>query len=130
MTFVLNYTIFRDYYIENIPLHQKSGDERHASLIAFSVGFIAGRPAMLDSLKNRFTQHPHALEETYGQHFGHAMSYSGRLLKASFCAFMHALFPFLFEKTASNEIRAMYAEMTARGATAPVSQETRVLPAE
>lgn len=85
---------------------------------------------MLDSLKDRFTQHPHALDETYGQHFGHAMGYSVRLLKASFCAFAHALFPFLFEKTASNEIKAMYAEMTARGAASPVKTETRPLPAE
>jgi hypothetical protein len=86
--------------------------------------------AMLDSLKDRFTRHPHALEETYGEHFGHAMGYAGRLFKASFCAFSHALFPFLFEKTASNEIKAMYAEMTARGATAPVTREAQPLPAE
>jgi Family of unknown function (DUF6356) len=74
---------------------------------------------MITRAKELFTAHPEALDETYGQHFGHAMSYSGRLFKASFCAFMHGIFPFLFEKTASTAIRAMHAEMTSRGAVAP-----------
>ena len=76
---------------------------------------------MITRTKELFTAHPDALNETYGQHFGHAMGYSGRLFKASFCAFMHGLFPFLFEKTASTAIRAMYAEMTSRGACAPAT---------
>jgi hypothetical protein len=81
-------------------------------------------------MKTLFLAHPEALDETYGQHMRHAMSYSGRLLAASFCAFVHGLFPFLFEKTASNAIKAMYAEMTARGATKPLAAEGSILPAE
>ncbi len=66
-----------------------------------------------------FLAHPEALNESYVQHLRHAMSYSGRLFAASFCAFAHGLLPFLFEKTASTAIRTMYGEMAARGATSP-----------
>jgi hypothetical protein len=75
---------------------------------------------MQNPIKSMFMAHPEALNESYGQHMGHAMSYAGRLFVAAFCAFVHGLFPFLFEKTASNAIREMHGEMTARGATRPV----------
>ena len=84
---------------------------------------------MLTRLKSLFITHPDALGETYFQHLGHAMGYAGRMFAAGFCALTHAIFPFLFEKTASNLIKQMYAEMTSRGATAPVEQP-RVYPAE
>lgn len=74
---------------------------------------------MLSRIKSLFTAHPESLDESYGQHFGHALSYAGRLFAASFCAFTHALLPFLFEKTASNLIKQMHAEMMARGAVRP-----------
>jgi Family of unknown function (DUF6356) len=74
---------------------------------------------MPSRVKTMFLAHPEALNETYLQHLRHAMSYSGRLFAAGFCAFAHALLPFLFEKTASNAIKSMYGEMTARGATRP-----------
>ncbi len=84
---------------------------------------------MLSRLKSLFVAHPDALGETYLQHLGHAVSYAGRMFAAGFCALTHAIFPFLFEKTASNMIKQMYAEMTARGATALVDQ-AKVYPAE
>jgi hypothetical protein len=83
---------------------------------------IVGRRTdpMPNPVKSLFMAHPEALNESYGQHMGHAMSYAGRLFAAAFCAFVHGLFPFLFEKSASNAIRSMYGEMTARGATRPL----------
>lgn len=69
---------------------------------------------MLDRAKAMMTTHPHAVGESYGQHFMVAMGYSGRMLTAGFCAFVHALLPFLFEKTASTMVRQMVAEMDAR----------------
>ncbi len=84
---------------------------------------------MLSRLKSLFVAHPDALGETYFQHLGHAVSYAGRMFAAGFCALIHAIFPFLFEKTASNMIKQMYAEITARGAIAPVEQ-AKVYPAE
>jgi Family of unknown function (DUF6356) len=76
--------------------------------------------AMANSLKEMFTDHPHAVGESYGEHFGVAMSYSGRLFAASCAAFVHALLPFLCVTTASSAIKSMYANMTRRGATAPL----------
>jgi hypothetical protein len=71
---------------------------------------------------NPFTNHPHAVGESYSEHFDVAMRYSGRLFIASFCAFIHALLPFAFEKTASTMIRKMVDDMNRRHATvAPAS---------
>ncbi|MCU0886143.1 MAG: DUF6356 family protein [Beijerinckiaceae bacterium] len=81
-------------------------------------------------MPNPFTRHPEALGESFGQHFIHAMSYSMRLFGAAGAAFVHALLPFLFEKTASNTIKAMYGEMTSRGATAPIESAKGLQAAE
>jgi hypothetical protein len=85
---------------------------------------------MSNPVKSLFMAHPEALNESYGQHMGHAMGYSGRLFAASFCAFVHGIFPFLFEKTASNAIKAMHAEMMARGAMQPPQNAAPMAPAE
>jgi hypothetical protein len=81
-------------------------------------------------MSNPFTRHPDALGESFFQHFRHALGYSGRMFLAGGAALVHAVFPFLFEKTASNMIKAMYAEMTARGATAPVETAPKLQAAE
>jgi len=75
---------------------------------------------MSHGIKEMFTDHPQAVGETYGEHFGVAMSYAGRLFLAACAAFVHALLPFLFVTTASRAIKSMYASMTNRGATAPL----------
>jgi hypothetical protein len=77
---------------------------------------------MFASLKTLFNAHPESLDESYLEHLVHAASYASRLFAAGFCALTHAIFPFLFEKTASNLIKQMYAEMMARGANTPVEQ--------
>jgi hypothetical protein len=82
-----------------------------------------------NSFKDLFTDHPQAVGESYGEHFGVALSYSGRLFAASCAAFLHALLPFLFVTTASSAIKAMYANMTRRGATSQLqtsAQEGRL----
>ena len=81
-------------------------------------------------MPNLFTRHPEALGESFFQHFFHAISYAGRMFLAGGAALVHAFLPFLFEKTASNMIKAMYAEMTARGATAPVDGAAKMQAAE
>lgn len=81
-------------------------------------------------MPNPFTRHPDALGETFFQHFCHALSYSGRMFLAGGAALVHAFLPFLFEKTASNMIKAMYAEMSARGATAAVAPAPKMQAAE
>jgi hypothetical protein len=66
-----------------------------------------------------FTRHPEAVGETYGEHFGVALSYSGTMFKAAFCALVHAFLPFCFEKTASGIVRRMVADMDRRTAPQP-----------
>jgi hypothetical protein len=81
-------------------------------------------------MPNPFTHHPEQLGESYASHGRHALSYALRLFAAGGAALVHAVLPFLFEKTASNLIKAMYAEMTARGATTPVETSARMQAAE
>ncbi len=56
-----------------------------------------------------FTTHPASVDETYGQHFLFALRFSGTLFVAALAALVHALLPFLFEKTASRMVAKLYA---------------------
>ena len=49
-----------------------------------------------------FTAHPLSVNETYIQHLFQAWRYSLWLWWAGTACFIHAIFPFLFAKTASN----------------------------
>ena len=59
--------------------------------------------------------HPNSVGETYFEHMGFALRFSGLLFAAGFCALVHAFLPFCFEKTASNLIRCLYARIENRG---------------
>jgi len=63
---------------------------------------------------NYFTAHLSNIGESYGQHFLHASYYFVMLLTAAICALIHAILPFLFEKTASQIISKLYSKMTER----------------
>ena len=63
---------------------------------------------------NYFTAHLSSIGESYGQHFLHASYYFVMLLIAAISALIHALLPFLFEKTASQIISKLYRKMTER----------------
>jgi len=79
---------------------------------------------MRTSLEQLFLAHPRAVGETYGQHFGVAMAYSARLFGAACAALLHAFLPFVCVTTASGAIKRMCADMTRRGATAPLPSST------
>ncbi|MEL7214742.1 MAG: DUF6356 family protein [Pseudomonadota bacterium] len=66
------------------------------------------------SLLSAFTDHPASVNESYGQHFLFALRFSARLFGAAGAALVHAVLPFLFEKTASNMIKAMHHDLTSR----------------
>lgn len=53
-------------------------------------------------MKNPFTTHPKSINETYFEHMFHAFSFGINMLIAGLACITHAIFPFLFEKTASN----------------------------
>ena len=62
-----------------------------------------------------FTAHPASVDETYGEHFRFALGFAGSLFLAAGAALIHAILPFLFEKTASRIIAQLYARTHNRG---------------
>ncbi len=80
------------------------------------------------SVTQLFTDHPAAVGETYTEHFGVAIRYSGKMFTAAFCALVHAFLPFMFEKTASGIVRRMVADMDRR--TAPPAAAPQIVAAE
>lgn len=56
---------------------------------------------------NPFTEHPHAVGETYGEHFAVAAGVSRQLAGAAVAALIHAFMPRFHETTASDRIRAL-----------------------
>ena len=63
------------------------------------------------SLTSKFTEHPATVGETYGEHFVSAMGFSLAMLRAAFCCAVHAVLPFLFERTGSECISGLYDRM-------------------
>lgn len=53
-------------------------------------------------MKNLFTKHPHSVGETYFQHLKFAFGFGMNMLIAGLACMLHAIFPFLFQKTGSN----------------------------
>ena len=56
---------------------------------------------------NPFTRHPRLVDETYLEHMWCAFKFFYTLLGLSFAALVHAVFPFLFEFTASDGIKKL-----------------------
>ena len=69
---------------------------------------------MITALSRAFTQHPASVDETYGEHLLFASRFALRLFAAGGAALIHAILPFLFEKTASNLIRQMHNDIVNR----------------
>ncbi|NMM44333.1 hypothetical protein HH303_07575 [Rhodospirillaceae bacterium KN72] len=62
---------------------------------------------------NLFTRHPASVGESYGEHFGTALSFAGPLLVAGLCCLVHAILPFAFERTGSKMVTRLYDRMVA-----------------
>jgi len=65
-------------------------------------------------VKNIFTKHPNEAGETYLEHMFNAMRYSLTFLFLFVIALVHAILPFLFEKTASDIVCEMSSDMECR----------------
>lgn len=70
---------------------------------------------MITTMKTLFTTHPQAVDESYLEHMAFAGKFSGKLFLAACAALVHAVLPFLFERTASRMIAQMYARTHNRG---------------
>lgn len=55
-----------------------------------------------------FTRHPQSVGETYFEHLGMAAGFAGTLMIATVVCAIHALLPFMFEKTGSRMIAELY----------------------
>lgn len=62
-----------------------------------------------------FLEHPKSVDETFGQHFIFALSFSMTLFVAAFAALLHAFVPAACEKTASTIIKRLYNRIANRG---------------
>ena len=60
------------------------------------------------ALTDPFTRHPASVGETYGEHMVSAGSFAVRLAAAAVVCGIHAVLPFLFEKTASRLVTDLY----------------------
>jgi len=60
---------------------------------------------------NYFTRHLHSVDETYGQHFRHALGFAVSMFLGSLYCLVHALLPFLFERAGSDVIRRLHERM-------------------
>ena len=58
-------------------------------------------------MRNPFTKHPRSVNETYFEHMWCACKFFIKLQLLSFAALVHAIFPFLFQTTASNGVKKL-----------------------
>lgn len=58
-----------------------------------------------------FTRHPASIGETYSQHLAAAGGFAVQLLLIALACAVHALLPFLFERTASDRVDALHRRM-------------------
>ena len=62
-------------------------------------------------LSELFSRHPASVGETYTEHMQVAAGFGLRLFLASLACFVHALLPFLFERTGSAAIQSLHGSM-------------------
>jgi hypothetical protein len=67
------------------------------------------------------TEHPSTVGESYFEHMGVACRFSGRLFLACLACLVHGLLPFLFTRTGSAAITALYDDMVAHRRRAPAT---------
>ena len=73
----------------------------------------------MKTVSQLFTEHPSSVDETYLEHMAFASKFAGTLLLAAGAAIVHAVLPFLFDKTASRIVARLYDRTHNRGATEP-----------
>lgn len=61
-----------------------------------------------------FTDHPREMGESYLEHLGHSMVFSGRMMVAGVVCLVHGFFPFVFVYTTSGMLAKMTRAFVAR----------------
>ncbi len=70
-------------------------------------------------IKRLFIDHPASVGQTYWQHMGFAVRVAALLVAAGCAALVHGFLPFLFKRTASNRIVALYDTLAQGNGTPP-----------
>ena len=63
---------------------------------------------------NPFTRHPREVGESYAEHFGMAGRFGLRMIAGGLGCLVHAVFPFLCERTGSETVRGLNASLCKR----------------
>ena len=61
-----------------------------------------------------FTKHPRCMNETYLQHLAASLIFGGKMMLGGISLWIHALFPFLLQKTGSNYLFSMMQDYIGR----------------
>jgi hypothetical protein len=75
-------------------------------------------------LRNPFTVHPRDVGETYLEHGVFACRYGAKMALGGLAAFLHGVFPFLFQTTGSRITRELAATLDASAARARARSES------
>jgi len=67
----------------------------------------------MNRLAEAFTEHPRSVGESYWQHMGASLSFSGQLLLAGLAALVHSVLPFMLVKTGSRMVSRLHDRMVA-----------------
>ena len=62
-------------------------------------------------IRRLFIVHPRSVGETYFQHLCHSLSFAATMFAGAFACLVHALLPFLFERTGSGIITRLHDRM-------------------
>lgn len=73
-------------------------------------------------MKTIFTEHPQTVGETYFQHMHSASYFAVKMLGGALCCIVHAIFPFLFEKTGSTIIIGLHDRMVTNRQRLPAGE--------
>ena len=71
-----------------------------------------------------FTEHPHEVGETYGEHFMVATRFGSAMLLGGLACMVHAVLPFLCTSTGSRTIRRLHDRMVVNRVRAAAMPET------
>ena len=63
---------------------------------------------------NPLTRHLGEIGESYGEHGGKAAAFGLRMIAGGLACLVHAIQPFLFERTGSDTVRALHSSLCKR----------------
>jgi len=66
-------------------------------------------------LARLFLEHPRSVDESYVEHLVFAAGFALKLMAAALAALIHAILPFLFERTASRIVADLFHRTQGRG---------------